>query len=92
LPITGILTGAEIQDWTTSGLVGQVDRVNLFCRVTPAQKNRIILCLKEARHTVGYLGDGINDVHRSIRLISAYSVDAPLIVAKAAAENDTFGK
>ena len=33
----------------------------MFTRVSPAQKNRIILALKRRGHVVGYMGDGIND-------------------------------
>ena len=86
LPITGILTGAEIQDMDDQALVGQVDRVNLFCRVTPAQKNRIILALKKRGHTVGYLGDGINDAPSLHSADIGISVDSAVDVAKAAAE------
>ena len=56
-----MLTGADILKMSDEALVAQVETVNLFCRVTPAQKNRIILALKKRGHTVGYLGDGIND-------------------------------
>jgi Mg2+-importing ATPase len=86
LPITGILTGADIQIMDDQALVGQVERVNLFCRVTPAQKNRIILALKKRGHTVGYLGDGINDAPSLHSADIGISVDSAVDVAKAAAE------
>jgi Mg2+-importing ATPase len=38
-----------------------VEEVNVFCRLTPAQKNRVISALKNNGHVVGFLGDGIND-------------------------------
>ena len=38
-----------------------VEQVHVFARVSPAQKNRIILALKKCKHVVGYMGDGIND-------------------------------
>jgi Mg2+-importing ATPase len=86
LSITGILTGAAIQSMDDQALVGQVERVNLFCRVTPAQKNRIILALKKRGHTVGYLGDGINDAPSLHSADIGISVDSAVDVAKAAAE------
>jgi P-type Mg2+ transporter len=86
LPITGMLTGADIQIMDDQALVGQVERVNLFCRVTPAQKNRIILALKKRGHTVGYLGDGINDAPSLHSADIGISVDSAVDVAKAAAE------
>ena len=38
-----------------------VEQANIFVRVTPVQKNRIIIALKNNGHVVGFLGDGIND-------------------------------
>ena len=86
LPITGILTGVDIGSMDDQALVGQVERVNLYCRVTPAQKNRIILALKKRGHTVGYLGDGINDAPSLHSADIGISVDSAVDVAKAAAE------
>lgn len=86
LPITGTLTGADILKMDDHALVGQVESVNLFCRVTPAQKNRIILALKKRGHTVGYLGDGINDAPSLHSADIGISVDSAVDVAKDAAE------
>lgn len=86
LPITGILKGADILKMDDQALVGQVESVNLFCRVTPAQKNRIILALKKRGHTVGYLGDGINDAPSLHSADIGISVDTAVDVAKDAAE------
>ena len=61
MPVTGVLNGSEIQHMDDPTLAVRVRETNLFCRVTPAQKNRVILSLKAQGHTVGYLGDGIND-------------------------------
>jgi Mg2+-importing ATPase len=61
MPVTGALTGSAIQQMDDPTLAVHIRQANLFCRVTPAQKNRIILSLKAQGHTVGYLGDGIND-------------------------------
>lgn len=86
LSITGILTGADILKMDDQALVGQVEGINLFCRVTPAQKNRIILALKKRGHTVGYLGDGINDAPSLHSADIGISVDSAVDVAKDAAE------
>jgi len=86
LSITGILTGPDILKMDDQALVGQVENVNLFCRVTPAQKNRIILALKKRGHTVGYLGDGINDAPSLHSADIGISVDSAVDVAKEAAE------
>ena len=86
LPVTGVLTGAEIQQLDDPALAARVEQVNLFCRVTPAQKNRIILALKRRGHVVGYLGDGINDAPSLHSADVGISVDSAVDVAKAAAD------
>ncbi len=86
LPITGVLTGDEIREMDDQALTAQVERVNLFCRVNPAQKNRVILALKKRGHAVGYLGDGINDAPSLHSSDIGISVDSAVDVAKDAAE------
>ncbi len=86
LPVTGILTGAEIQELGDNALMARVETANLFCRVNPAQKNRIILALKRGSHVVGYLGDGINDAPSLHSADIGISVDGAVDVAKDAAD------
>jgi Mg2+-importing ATPase len=86
LPITGILTGTEIQGMDDQALSARVDDVNLFCRVNPAQKNRVILALKQRGRVVGYMGDGINDAPSLHSADIGISVDSAVDVAKSAAE------
>ena len=86
LPVTGVLTGAELQPLDDQALAARVEHVNLFCRVTPAQKNRVILALKRRGHVVGYLGDGINDAPSLHSADVGISVDSAVDVAKAAAD------
>ena len=86
MPVTGVLTGSEIQQMDDPTLAVRVREANLFCRVTPAQKNRVILSLKAQGHTVGYLGDGINDAPSLHSADVGISVDGAVDVAKAAAD------
>lgn len=86
LQITKILIGTDISRMDDQTLVELVDGVNLFCRVTPAQKNRVILALKTRGHTVGYLGDGINDAPSLHSADVGISVDSAVDVAKDAAK------
>ncbi len=86
LPVSGVLTGAEIRQMDDLALSARVEQVNLFCRVTPAQKNRVILALKRRGHVVGYLGDGINDAPSLHSADVSISVDSAVDVAKAAAD------
>ncbi|WP_136524628.1 magnesium-translocating P-type ATPase [Geomonas ferrireducens] len=86
LPVTGVLTGAEMQRLDDPALSARAEQVNLFCRVSPAQKNRIILALKRRGHVVGYLGDGINDAPSLHSADVGISVESAVDVAKAAAD------
>jgi len=85
LPITGVLTGKEIATMHDDALRARVEEVNLFCRVNPSQKNRILLALKARKHVVGYLGDGINDAPSLHTADIGISVDGAVDVAKQAA-------
>lgn len=86
LEITGTLTGKEIHEMDDQALAARVDTVNVFCRVTPAQKNRVILALKKRGGVVGYLGDGINDAPPLHSADIGVSVDSAVDVAKDAAD------
>ncbi|MDO9195484.1 magnesium-translocating P-type ATPase [Rhodoferax sp.] len=91
--IDGVLTGTDVAGMNDDALRARVEAVNLFCRVNPSQKNRIILALKARGHVVGYLGDGINDAPSLHTADVGISVDGAVDVAKQAAamillEND----
>jgi len=85
VPVQGVLTGTELAALNDDALQARVASVNLFCRVNPAQKNRIILALKKRGHVVGYLGDGINDAPSLHTADVGISVDGAVDVAKQAA-------
>ncbi len=86
LPIEGVLTGAEIAQMSDEVLRAQVATVNLFCRVNPAQKNRVIQAIRSRGHVVGYMGDGVNDAPSLHSADVGLSVDSAVDVAKAAAD------
>ena len=86
IPVTGILTGKEIAAIDDAALKIRVEKANLFCRVNPAQKERVILALKARGHVVGYLGDGINDAPSLHAADVGLSVDSAVDVAKEAAD------
>ena len=93
VPIEGVLTGTDLASMNDDALRARVEGVNLFCRVNPSQKNRIILALKARGHVVGYLGDGINDAPSLHTADVGISVEGAVDVAKQAAamillEND----
>jgi len=86
IPVTGVLTGDALATLSDEALVGQLSRVNLFCRVNPQQKLRILLALKRLGHVVGFLGDGINDAPALHAADVGISVDGAADVARAAAD------
>jgi Mg2+-importing ATPase len=56
-----IVTGEEVAHLDDAALGHVAEHAAVFARVSPAQKNRIILALKRRGHVVGFMGDGIND-------------------------------
>ena len=86
LPVQGVLTGAEIAQLSDDALRAQVETVNLFCRVNPTQKNRVIQAIQARGHVVGYMGDGVNDAPSLHSADVGLSVDSAVDVAKAAAD------
>lgn len=80
-----VLIGDEIEAMSDEALRVDAARVNIFCRVNPQQKNRIILALKANGGTVGYMGDGINDATALHTADVGISVDSAADVAKEAA-------
>ena len=56
-----IVTGNQVDTMDDAAVAYQAENGAIFARVSPEQKNRIILALKARGHVVGYMGDGIND-------------------------------
>jgi Mg2+-importing ATPase len=59
--VKGVAFGSDISNMPDETLSAVVEEANIFARVTPAQKDRIIALLRKNGHVVGYMGDGIND-------------------------------
>lgn len=60
--IIGILDGEQIRDMSDNDLIKKVMSHNVFVKLDPTQKQRIIWALKENKLTVGFAGDGANDI------------------------------
>jgi P-type Mg2+ transporter len=86
IPVTELLTGKEIAQMDDHALQARAETANLFCRVNPAEKERVIRALKARGHVVGYLGDGINDAPSLHSADVGLSVDSAADVAKEAAD------
>ncbi|HET9000599.1 MAG TPA: magnesium-translocating P-type ATPase [bacterium] len=81
-----IVLGEEVARMTDPALGQVAERTTIFARVSPAQKNRILLALKRRGHVVGFLGDGINDAPSLHAADVGISVAGGVDVAKDAAD------
>ena len=86
IPARGLLTGAEIAELSDTALALKANHVDVFARVSPDQKTRIIRALQAAGHTVGFIGDGINDAPALHAAEVGLAVDTATEVARAAAD------
>jgi Mg2+-importing ATPase len=85
LEIVNMLRGNDIDQCNDIELRRQVETTTVFTRLTPFQKERIIRALQENNHTVGFLGDGINDAPTLKRADVGISVNNSVDVAKESA-------
>jgi Mg2+-importing ATPase len=86
LNVEHILVGAEMDQFDEEKLREEVERNTIFARLTPAQKARIVRALKANGHTVGFMGDGINDALGLREADVGISVDSGVDLAKEAAD------
>lgn len=83
--VTSLVTGDELSALSSDALRARLERSNVFCRVTPQQKERVLLAYKQSGRVVGFLGDGINDASAIHAADIGISVDTGADVAKEAA-------
>jgi Mg2+-importing ATPase len=81
-----IVSGDEIARMNDDALAHVAEEASVFARVSPAQKSRIILALKQRGHVVGFMGDGINDAPSLHTADVGISVMSATDVARAAAD------
>jgi P-type Mg2+ transporter len=81
-----VLTGEDLARMSEEALTNRAEATHVFAGVEPNQKERIILALKRFGHTVGYLGDGINDAPALHSADVGLSVNTAADVAKEAAD------
>ena len=81
-----IVPSSEIENMNDDALARVVERADIFTRVTPAQKNRIMNALKANGHVVGFLGDGINDTPSMKVADVSISVTNAVDIAKESAD------
>ena len=81
-----LVAGDELDRLTDAALAAVAEQASVFARVSPAQKNRIIVALKQRGHVVGFLGDGINDAPSLHAADVGISVSSAVDVAREAAD------
>ena len=86
IPARNLLTGADLAELSDSALAARVEDTDLFARVSPDQKTRIIRALQARGHTVGFLGDGVNDAPAIRAAEVGLSVEGATDVARSAAD------
>jgi Mg2+-importing ATPase len=86
LPVKALVEGAALDPLSDDELAAVASASDVFARVSPAQKARIIGCLQRAGHVVGFLGDGINDGPALKAADVGISVDTAVDIAKESAD------
>lgn len=76
------ITGKELKNLSYDNLCNVVEKIDLFAELTPQQKVEIITALKKNGHTVGFLGDGMNDIPAICEADVGISVDTAVDTAK----------
>jgi Mg2+-importing ATPase len=81
-----IVLGSDLARMSDDALLVVAEECDVFARVSPTQKHRVIRALKRKGHVVGYIGDGINDAPSLHAADVGISVSTGVEVAKAAAD------
>jgi P-type Mg2+ transporter len=81
-----IVLGPETDELSIEALGELAERTTVFAKVAPAQKARIVEAMRQHGHTVGYLGDGINDAAALRAADVGISVDTAVDIAKESAD------
>jgi len=86
IPVKNILLGSELESMANSELEKRIDDVSIFAKLNPLQKVRVVKALRAKGHTVGFMGDGINDAAALKEADVGISVDTAVDVAKESAD------
>ena len=86
LKVRNMLLGADLDRMSDAELASAAESADVFAKLTPDQKARVVSVLRENGHTVGYMGDGINDSAAMKAADIGISVDTAVDVAKESAD------
>jgi len=86
LSVDRILLGSDLDNMTDEELGSAAEKVSVFAKLSPQQKARVITVLRDNGHSVGYMGDGINDAAAMKASDVGISVDTAVDIAKESAD------
>ncbi len=86
LEVRNMLKGNQIARMSDAELAKRVETTQVFAKLTPDQKARIVTCLRDNGHIVGFMGDGINDAAAMKSSDIGISVDNAVDIAKESAD------
>lgn len=82
IEVNGVLLGSDLEELSDEALSQRVEEVNLYAKLNPMQKARLIGVMQEKGHTVGFMGDGINDAPALRKADVGISVDTAADITK----------
>ena len=83
---SNILLGNELEKMSDAELQNKIDDISILAKLSPVQKARVIKLLQAKGHTVGFMGDGINDAAALKEADVGISVDTAVDIAKESAD------
>ena len=86
LEVKNMLLGSDIDKMDDETLENVSEKTEVFAKLTPKQKSRIVSILRKSNHVVGFMGDGINDAQAMKSADIGISVDTAVDVAKESAD------
>ena len=86
LEVRNMLLGSDLDHMNDAELAKAAETTDVFAKLTPDQKSRVVSVLRENGHTVGFMGDGINDAAAMKAADIGISVDTAVDVAKESAD------
>ncbi len=85
IKVNNLLLGSDIEEMDDELLREAVEETNVFAKLSPNQKTKVVAALKANGHTVGFMGDGINDAAAMNEADVGISVDTAVDIAKESA-------
>ena len=86
IPVVNILLGKDLENMSDEELTARIDDISILAKLSPLQKSRVVKVLQAKGHTVGFMGDGINDAAALRDADVGISVDTAVDIAKESAD------